>query len=245
MTPPLLLLDAGNTRLKWARVVAGRWEERGVSGYDDPGELIRAAGRTGPGGQCWIASVAGAARNHLIGQSLREAGVSLHWLKSQPAQCGVISHYNAPQQLGVDRWMSLLAARSRSQDACLVVSAGTAMTVDALAADGQFLGGIIVPGMTLTAQALQQGTALVGQTDGQIRTFPCNTADAVRTGAVLALAGAISLMHARLSSLSAERPRCLLTGGDTGLLMPLLAFDAECVPDLVLEGVLLAATAGR
>ena len=245
MTPPLLLLDAGNTRLKWAHVMNGCWQGRGVCGYDDLGELIQTAKGTGPGGQCWIASVAGAARNHLIEQSLREAGVSLYWLESQSEQCGVTSHYSAPQQLGVDRWMALLAARNRNQGACLVVSAGTAMTVDALAADGQFLGGIIVPGIALTAQALQQGTALVGQTDGQIQTFPCNTADAVRTGTVLAMAGAISLMHARLSSLSAVRLRCLLTGGDAGVLMPLLQFDAECVPDLVLEGVLLAATAGR
>lgn len=245
MTPSLLLLDAGNTRLKWARVRDGRWEERGVSGYDDLGELIRTAGRTGPGGQCWIASVAGAARKHLIEQSLLETGLALHWLQSQAAQCGVISHYDAPQQLGVDRWMALLAARNREQNACLVVSAGTALTVDALTADGQFLGGIIVPGIALTEQALQQGTALVGQTDGQIRTLPCNTADAVRTGAVLAMSGAISLMYARLSSLSVVPPRCLLTGGDAGLLIPLLQFDAACVPDLVLEGVLLAATAGR
>jgi type III pantothenate kinase len=245
MTPSLLLLDAGNTRLKWARVRDARWEERGVSGYDDLGELIQAAGRAGPGGQCWIASVAGAARKHLIEQFLSEKALACHWLESQAEQCGVISHYDAPQQLGVDRWMALLAARNRNQDACLVVSAGTAMTVDALTADGQFLGGIIVPGMALAAQALQQGTALVGPTDGQTRTFPCNTADAVRTGAVLAMAGAISLMHARLSSVCAVRPRCLLTGGDAGLLMPLLQFDAECVPDLVLEGVLLVARAGR
>ena len=245
MMPTLLLLDAGNTRLKWAHVREARWEERGVCGYDDLGALVQTAKDTGPRGQCWIASVAGAARNRLIEQSLREADVSLHWLASQLQQCGVTSHYGAPQQLGVDRWMALLAARNRHHDACLVVSVGTAMTVDALAADGQFLGGIIVPGIALTGQALQQGTALVGQTDGQIRTFPCNTADAVRTGAVLAMAGAISLMYARLSSLSAARPRCLLTGGDAGLPMPLLQFDAECVPDLVLEGVLLAATAGR
>jgi type III pantothenate kinase len=245
MTPSLLLLDAGNTRLKWAHVRDARWEARGACTYDDLGELIQTAEAAGPRGQCWIASVAGAARNHLIEQSLREAGVSLHWLESQPEQCGVTSHYSSPKQLGVDRWMSLLAARNRYHSACLVVSAGTAMTVDALTADGQFLGGIIVPGIGLMQQALQQGTALVGQADGLNQTFPDNTADAVRTGAVLAMAGAISLMHERLSSLCAALPRCLLTGGDAGELMPLLQFDAERVPDLVLEGVLVTATAGR
>lgn len=245
MKPSLLLLDAGNTRLKWAHVRDARWEERGVCGYDDLAELIQTAKAAGPRGQCWIASVAGAPRNHLIEQSLREAEVRLHWLESQSKQGGVTSHYNPPKQLGVDRWMSLLAARSRYHSACLVVSAGTAMTVDALTADGQFLGGIIVPGIGLMQQALQQGTALVGHAEGLIQTFPDNTANAVRTGTVLAMAGAISLMHERLSSLSAMRPRCLLTGGDAAVLRPLLQFDVECLPDLVLEGVLLTATAGR
>ena len=83
MIPPLLLLDAGNTRLKWAHVMNGCWQGRGVCGYDDLGELIQTAKGPGRGGQCWIASVAGAARNHLIEQSLREAGVSLYWLESQ------------------------------------------------------------------------------------------------------------------------------------------------------------------
>jgi type III pantothenate kinase len=245
MTPSLLLLDAGNTRIKWARVRDASWEERGVSGYDDLGELIQAAKVTGLGGQCWIASVAGAARNRLIEQSLREAEVSLHWIESQAEQCGVVSRYRAPQQLGVDRWMALLAAHNRCQDACLIVSAGTAMTVDALAADGQFLGGIIVPGIGLMQQALQQGTALVGQTEGLIQTFPDNTADAVRTGAVLAMAGAISQVHARLAAQTEGRLHCLLTGGDASLLTPMLEFDVKCVPELVLEGVLLAALAGR
>jgi len=245
MMTSLLLLDAGNTRLKWARVLDGRWEERGVSGYDELDELIRPARRMGQEGQCWIASVAGAARNHLVEQTLQDQEVSLHWLESQSAQCGVTSHYSPPQQLGVDRWMALLAARKRSQEACVVVSAGTAMTADALTADGHFLGGVIVPGIGLMQQALQMGTALVGQTDGQFQTFPRNTADAVRSGAVMAMAGAVSLMHSRLSSLSAGPTRCLLTGGDAGLLMPLLECSVECVPELVLEGVLLAATAGR
>jgi type III pantothenate kinase len=119
------------------------------------------------------------------------------------------------------------------------------MTVDALTADGQFLGGIIVPGIGLMEQALQRGTALVGQAEGLVQTFPDNTADAVHSGAVLAMAGAISLMRERLSAKTVGRPHCLLTGGDAGVLMPLLQFDVECVPDLVLEGVLLTATAGR
>jgi type III pantothenate kinase len=242
---PLLLLDAGNTRLKWARFEDGRRVEQGVSLYDNLDALADAARRLGRGGECWIASVAGDTRNGLIERSLSSPGLTLNWLESRSEQCGVVNHYQSPRQLGVDRWMALLAARQRTRSACLVASVGTAMTVDALNDEGHFLGGVIVPGLALMEKALHEGTALVAPSAGQFSAFPGNTADAVHSGCVMALAGAISLLHARLSSLSAVPPHCLLAGGDADRVMPLLAFPAQRVPDLVLEGVQLAAGAGR
>jgi type III pantothenate kinase len=244
MSAPRLLVDAGNSRVKWARAGDERWTARGVCGYDDLGSLVEAAGTRGATGECWIASVAGETRNRLIEQALSPAGVRLHWLEAKVSQCGVVSHYEPAQQLGVDRWMALLAARRRCQEACLVVSAGTAMTVDALDAGGHFLGGLIVAGRALMEDALHRGTALVEQADGEASAFPRNTADAVRSGAAMALAGAVSLMHARLSSASGAQALCLLTGGDAGLVAPLLPFPVTVLPELVLEGILLAAQDG-
>ena len=244
MTASLLLIDAGNTRIKWARVEGSRWIERGIAFHDDLGSLAEAGRNLGDEGQCWIASVAGETRNRVIERSLPIAGLTLHWLETGERQCGVINHYSPPQQLGVDRWMALLGARQRSRETCLVVSAGTAMTVDALTAEGHFRGGIIVPGRELMETSLSHGTALVGQAAGQVRPFPCNTADAVRSGSVTALAGAVTLMHARLAALGEGEPRCLVTGGDAGLVLPLLSFPAEQVAELVLEGIHIAASAG-
>ncbi len=244
MIASLLLIDAGNTRIKWARVEGSRWVERGIAFHDDLGSLAEAAGNLGNAGQCWIASVAGGTRDHAIEQSLSIAGLTLHWLVTGAHQCGVINHYSPPQQLGVDRWMALLGARQRSRETCLVVSAGTAMTVDALTSEGHFLGGIIVAGRGMMETSLSQGTALVGPAAGQVRPFPCNTADAVRSGSVTALAGAVTLMHARLTALGEGEPRCFVTGGDAGLVLPLLSFPAEPVAELVLEGIHIAASAG-
>lgn len=242
MNDSLFLVDAGNTRLKWAVSRDGEIGTCGALGYDELGRLADAA-RSMALEHCWIASVAGEGRNRLIAEVLAQAGKVPRWLESRRSQCGVVSHYSPPQQLGVDRWMALLAARRRcGREACLVVSAGTALTVDALNAEGHFLGGLIVAGRALMERALGQGTALVGQTLGQPSVFPCNTADAVRSGSLAAMAGAVGLMHGRLASLSATPPRCLLTGGDSEALTPLLPFAVTRVPELVLEGVCLAAT---
>jgi len=149
----------------------------------------------------------------------------------------VKNSYLNPLQLGADRWMGLIAARQRTREPVLVVSVGTAMTVDALAADGVFLGGVIVPGVNLMRQALRQGTARIADAMGRWQAFPRSTADAVESGIVAALCGAIRQQHARLAEASATLPHCLLTGGDAGMVLPHLALSAEQVAALVLEGV--------
>ena len=133
--------------------------------------------------------------------------------------------------------MGLLAARQRTQEPTLVVSVGTAMTVDALSADGVFLGGLIVPGVSLMRQALRQGTAGVAEVTGTWQAFPRTTADGVESGIVAALCGAIRSQHARLAETAGQVPRCLMTGGDAERLLPHLALSVEHVPALVLEGV--------
>jgi type III pantothenate kinase len=244
MSGSLLLVDAGNTRVKWARVAGRNWEARGVCGYRELDGLAAAA-HEASSGQCWIASVAGQPRDDALAGTLTGAGMSLHWLEARQAQCGVSSYYDPPSQLGVDRWVALLAARRRCREACVVVSAGTALTVDALNADGHFLGGFIVAGKGLMERALSLGTARVGESAGRAVLFPCNTADAVRSGLLVAMAGAVSAMRARLREAAGAEPRCLLTGGDAEVLASALPFAAEQVPDLALEGILLAASAAE
>jgi type III pantothenate kinase len=100
-----------------------------------------------------------------------------------------------------------------------------------------FLGGLIVPGLALMQQALRQGTARVAGGDGTWQAFPRTTADAVQSGIVTALCGAIQSQHARLAEIVGCVPRCLLTGGDADKLVPHLALSVEHAPALVLEGM--------
>jgi type III pantothenate kinase len=237
-----LLLDAGNTRLKWAVVEGGLWREQGGTAYAD---LSALATVLEAGIDCYIASVAREQRENQISALLAPFAITPRWLTAEAHQLGVTNSYANPQQLGVDRWMGLLAARQRTQAPTLVVSVGTAMTVDALSADGVFLGGLIVPGVILMQQALRQGTAGIAKASGTWQAFPRTTADGVESGIVAALCGAIRSQHARLAETAGQVPRCLMTGGDAERLLPHLALSVEQVPALVLEGVDCVAREGK
>lgn len=234
MSKRRLLIDAGNSSLKWAVVDDAQWQAQGRTDYGNWQDLEP---QLTPGTRCFIGSVTQPANEQQLAAMLEAAGIAPTWLKAEAAFADVENAYTNPRQLGVDRWLGLIAARQRTRTAVLVASVGTAMTVDALSADGVFLGGVIVPGAALMRQALLQGTAQVSEAAGSWQAFPRNTADAVQSGIVAALCGAIRLQHARLADAAGSLPHCLLTGGDAGMLLPHLAVPLEHVPALVLEGM--------
>lgn len=234
MTAPRMLIDAGNTRLKWAVVAKSRWLSQGQADYSDlsPVSAVLASGM-----RAYVASVTRDEYAARLKACLEHAGVPARWLSVDQRFDDVENGYVLPTQLGVDRWMALIGARQRTRAACLVVSAGTAMTVDALTDTGRFIGGIIVPGRALMHGALGQGTARVGTGSGVWHDFPRCTADAVESGLVAALGGAIEAQYKRLAAQGTGAPRCLVTGGDAGWLLPHLAVPAEHIPALMLEGI--------
>jgi type III pantothenate kinase len=236
-----LLLDAGNSRLKWVVLDDGKWCEPGSAAYSDLSALSRILE---PELACHIASVAGERHERQIAELLQSCAISPVWLTSEARFGDVVNGYDNPRQLGVDRWMAAIAARRRKAATVLVVSVGTAMTVDAVSAEGLFLGGLIVPGPALMRQALSEGTARVAGMAGSWQAFPRATADAVESGIVAALCGAIQVQHAHLTGYSGETPACLLTGGGAGQLMPHLTLTVEHVPNLVLEGIARVAGEG-
>jgi type III pantothenate kinase len=233
MSATRLLLDAGNTRLKWAMVEGEQWRGQGSASYSDLSALARVLTL---GAVCYIASVARAQHEDRINSLLAPFAITPTWLVAEAGFLDVRNGYTQPQQLGVDRWMGLIAARRRTQQPTLVVSVGTAMTVDALAGDGMFLGGLIVPGVAMMRQALQHGTARVAKGSGTWQAFPHSTSDAVESGIVAALCGAIQMQHARLAEAVGMMPHCILTGGDAGKLLLHLEVAVEHAPVLVLEG---------
>lgn len=234
MTSRRLLIDAGNTSLKWAVVEAGLWRDQGRDRYVDWSGL---KAQMKAGSECFVASVADPVRERQLAALLDQAGMRSTWLTAEPGFGEITNTYQNPGQLGVDRWMGLIGARHRTRAPVLVVSVGTAMTVDALLADGTFPGGVIVPGPALMRRSLEQGTARVNGSGGTRRTFPQNTADGVESGIIAALCGAIEHQYGRLAERARLAPQCLLTGGDAELLLPHLPFRADVVPMLVLEGM--------
>ncbi|MFN3750244.1 MAG: type III pantothenate kinase [Thiobacillus sp.] len=234
MSSVRLLIDAGNTRLKWARVENGEWRAAGSGDYRDWAALKRALEGVAA---CHIACVASGVHAQALAAVLAAAGVRATWHAAAAAFGEVRNAYETPQQLGVDRWMALIAARARCREAVLVVSAGTALTADALLDDGRFLGGVIVPGLALMRQALHTGTAGVAAQAGAVTAFPRTTADAVESGIVSALCGVVRQQYDYLAAQAGTAPRCLLSGGDAARLHPHLGVPAEIAPMLVLEGI--------
>ena len=229
-----LLVDAGNTRVKWVVVDGASWSEPGFAHYSDLTDL---AASLRPDMVVHLASVASETQRACLDACLNTLPLAVHEITTGESFADLENGYDQPGQLGVDRWMALVGARARTASAVLVVSAGTALTVDALSASGRFLGGLILPGRELMRRALLTGTARINAAPGHKRDFPTNTLDAVESGIMEAMAGAIRSQRDRLASVSGRMPGCYLTGGDAVTLMAHLDGPVEHLPTLVLEGI--------
>lgn len=233
-----LLIDAGNTRIKWALVDEGTWLRSGVLPVEQAGELSRQfAGLEGIR-QVWASNVAG----EEIAQHIRNASTGLsaqpRFIVAQEAQCGVRNGYSSPAQLGSDRWAALIAAWHLVRGTCLVVNSGTATTVDALSAKGEFIGGLILPGVELMQRSLCGATAQLQAAQGKYAPFPLNTADALYSGALQASCGAIERQHALLGGSSVP---VVLSGGAKEVLRNRLNVPLRIVDNLALQGLWLIA----
>jgi len=150
----------------------------------------------------------------------------------------VSNSYEDPGRLGSDRWAALIAAWQRYGSACLVVNCGTATTVDAISDKGEFLGGLILPGITLMQQSLTHNTAQLQAQAGRVQNFPRNTEDAIHSGIVRATLGAIEHQFALLKSASAVKTiACVLSGGAAEQIEMHLGMQSNRVDNLVLEGL--------
>lgn len=237
----VLAVDAGNTRIKWGLHDGAAWTARGAAAHGERAILETAWKRLAAPQRIAVSNVAGPEAEAFLRERFAPWRVESRWIRSLPQQCGVRNGYRDPSQLGCDRWSALIAARRRVSGPCLVVSAGTAMTVDALAADGLFLGGIIVAGAGLMKRALAGSTAGLDEAAGMFEDFPRSTADAMESGAIQALGGAVERMARLLRERAAAEPRCILSGGAASLLAPRLGLPHEVADNLVLEGLLIIA----
>ncbi|XZG70851.1 type III pantothenate kinase [Chitinibacteraceae bacterium HSL-7] len=232
----IFVLDLGNTRIKWGVALDGALVSSGVL------ELADGVDNALPPCLCpervAAVSVGGPEQRLQVEQLVqRWWGLPVSWLVASAGCCGVTSRYRPPEQLGADRWAALIGAADRADGwAQVVVSAGTAVTIDALSADGVFLGGMILPGYTLMKRALAGNTAQLPWAEGRWHDFPRSTDDSIETGVLTAIRAAVMEMRERLA-LRGDEVATLVCGGDAERLSALLDAPCETRPALVLEGV--------
>jgi type III pantothenate kinase len=231
----ILCLDCGNSRLKWGLHDGDDWLEQGALGHDEIAALAGLRERWPQPAQVLLANVASPAVGESIRCSLGHWADRLQEVRSTARCAGVSNHYLHPERLGVDRWCALIGARVRTREACLVVMAGTATTIDTLDADGNFRGGLILPGSDLMRRALARDTAGLPLAEGNWSAAPRCTEDAIVSGAIEAQAGAIERAFARLASSEAV---CLISGGNADVLLAHLAMPCVRAQNLPLEGLL-------
>jgi type III pantothenate kinase len=247
----LLLIDAGNTRVKWA-VVPSRERRPDALGHWIASGMVEHA---------QVRSLSDAWREHRImrvllsnvaGQTMRDAleqvllrtlgmhPVPLQWFASAPALAGIRNNYRNPAQLGCDRFASAIGAQALFPAQPLVVATcGTATTVDAITADGVFLGGMILPGLGLMASSLARNTAQLPQVAEHLdiaKPFADHTDAAIVSGCIAAQTGAIEravAAHAQHGS----KVQCILSGGAAALIAPHLSVPHARIDNLVLIGL--------
>lgn len=237
-----LLLDLGNTRLKWAlQVQPAGWLARGAVDWQQDMTTALESAWTGLPRPATViaASVVDIAREvQVTAVSERLFACAPDWLRTPAIACGVRNAYAEPQRLGVDRFLAMVAARADGHAPCVVAGAGTALTLDALAADGLHLGGLIAPGPQLMQQSLLDATARVRpERPGEILELADNTADAVASGCWQAAAALIERFATRMAPRLGAMPTLILDGGDAERLAPLLSLPARLSQDGVLRGL--------
>ncbi len=246
----LLTIDAGNTRTKWAIFdLDGTMRNYGaclnaqLAVADLNPESLRYE-------QVIISNVAGPAHAALLENIFKPHSLPVLWMQASESACDVINLYTAPHSLGSDRWAALIAAWQMQHAPCVVVNAGTAVTIDALSVQtynnqqGEFLGGMILPGMYLMQTSLGRGAAqlprhvIPSETDSELDIFARSTAQAIHSGAVCAIGGAIAQMTKALEAKSGQIPNIILSGGDAPVIQRYLT-DTVINPTIIIDHLVL------
>nr|WP_314588321.1 bifunctional biotin--[acetyl-CoA-carboxylase] ligase/type III pantothenate kinase [uncultured Neisseria sp.] len=239
-----LLLDGGNSQLKWAWVENGTFSEVGRAPYRDLAQL----------GEEWLqfadedvkivgCAVCGSVKKAMVEEQLTRP---VEWLSSMPQALGIRNHYRRPEEHGSDRWFNALGSRRFTQNACVVVSCGTAVTTDALTEDNHYLGGTIMPGFHLMKEAMALKTANLNRPIGKVYPFPTTTPNAIASGMMDAVCGALMMMHGRLKDKTGEgKPvDIIITGGGAARVVQALPESfvhdnqVKIVDNLVIHGLL-------
>jgi len=251
----VLLLDAGNSRLKWALCERGQFLQHGAFAYDWaslPAQFDQQWGALGKADAVEkgvLCNVAGDRLESALRQWLHDTGLpekalqetaplTIEIVAAQAQAFGVQCAYAQPSQLGADRWATLVAARQHIVGASCVIDCGTALTIDVLNAEGVHVGGLIAPGMAMMRDSLHANTAKIAVKDV---TSPSifsvrNTASAVQAGIMATTAGAVQQVLQQCRDQGLPAPVCVVTGGNAQTLLPSLPQGSLHEAEWVLKG---------
>lgn len=240
-----LLVDLGNSRIKWAQSGPGLWR---TAANLMPSQAIGTmldrlwADLSAPE-KVVVSSVTNVERLEDLQQWLKQRwSLRAHVVRAEKELLGVKNNYHDPTSLGADRWVALIAARRLTSRPVCIVDCGTAVTIDALSTSGDFLGGVIFPGLRLLRVSLTQATEGVHETYGDDTScFGRSTAECVAAGSGFGLAGAIERVVWEYREQLGEAIEVLVTGADAPALLPRVRVAAKEIPDLVLRGLALIA----
>jgi type III pantothenate kinase len=256
---PDIVVDVGNSRIKWGRVVPGGigemaafphddtvgWKRQLVTWFSSPAQKWAVAGvhpRQIERFRTWVE-----ARHSEVTE------ITTDLLIEDPTRFGVRVDVDEPGRVGVDRLLTALAAiiREPADIPTAVINVGTAMTVDFVDKAGRFVGGAILPGPRLMARSLHDHTAKLPSID--IAAYPrklvfgANTADAIAVGIAAAVIGAADQLVWDWATKCNPPPNVFITGGDSGYFLDFyFTADTNRVvidPMLTLDGIRIAAEA--
>jgi type III pantothenate kinase len=248
-----LAIDIGNTRLKWALYdAASPGAEVLAHGAEFLDHIERLAdgpwaGLPPPSSMLGCAVAGDAVRRRAEEQLVEHFDCAPRWVIASAAEAGIVNGYDHPTRLGADRWVAMIGARHRMMVAhgsarpMVVVMIGTAVTVEAVDANGKFLGGLILPGHGIMLRALESGTAGLHVPTGEVREFPTNTSDALTSGGTYAIAGAVERMVQHVRAHCGAEPVCYMTGGAGWKMAPSMNGEFELVDSLIMDGLLVIA----
>jgi type III pantothenate kinase len=248
----LLLVDIGNTRVKWARLVDGQMGKQQAAasagwGVDEYARRVigRGWGKLEDGAaRIVVSSVAGdGVKESLLAAARKVGAPAPEFVASERTAAGITTEYIDPWRLGVDRFVGAIGAYhlASGQPVC-VVNVGTAITVDLVDSGGRHHGGAIVPGPALMVSSLLTQTngiqkRATGGPDGATSLFAKTTRTAVGEGARYAAAALVDRAIEEARNRVGVRPLVLLTGGGSADIKSLIRSTAVSLPDLVLHGL--------
>ena len=237
----ILAIDVGNTRIKWGIWQQNVLEHKGAFSYRpeqleaDLDKYFASLLRQESVYACCVASEQ--VQLSLQQWFKRQWGINVHFIEPQSQLMGVHNAYEDPQQMGADRWVAMLAAYTKYRKAVCVIDCGTAVTMDIVTAQGQHLGGLIMPGLDMMQNALYKGTRRIRPDKGDLRDLGMNTADAVTSGCYQLLANGLQGLIEKYAATVDSELLCVVTGGDAKLLVRENQIHCCHDADLILYGL--------